>query len=93
MRRPTLCGPNRWKAAAASTGIALAAVDTAHGRWSAQTNALKSALATLDKAVKGLSGGTSSISDVVTALGGVKTATTSLLAAADTRCPAPSPSS
>jgi uncharacterized protein YukE len=47
----------------------------AHGAFSIQINALKSALTTLQTAVKGVSGGGSSVADVRTAFDGVTTAT------------------
>jgi uncharacterized protein YukE len=53
----------------------------AHGAFSSQTNALKSALTTLQTAVKGVSSGSSSIAEVRTALGGVTKAAMNLAAA------------
>ena len=60
--------------------------------WSAQISLLQSSLSTLHTAVTGLGNGSSSVANVVTALGGVTAATQSLLAAAATRCPSASPS-
>jgi hypothetical protein len=61
---------------------------SARGQWQAQTGALKSALATLQAAVKALaaSPGTSAVG-VVTALGDVSTAAKQLFTAVNTRCP------
>jgi len=69
-------------------------VKDAQGQWQAQSSALSSALATLGTAVSSLaaSPGTSTVSGVVTALGGVNTATQNLLAAVNTSCPSASPS-
>lgn len=53
----------------------------AHGAFSSQINALKSALTTLQTAVKGVSGGSSAIAEVRTALGGVTKAAMDLAAA------------
>jgi hypothetical protein len=50
----------------------------AHGTFSVQINALKSALTTLQTAVKGVSSGSSSVAEVRTALGGVTKAVTNL---------------
>jgi hypothetical protein len=50
----------------------------AHGTFSIQINALKSALTTLQTAVKGVSSGSSSVAEVRTALGGVTKAATNL---------------
>jgi hypothetical protein len=61
--------------------------------WSAQISLLQSALSMLHTAVTGLGDGTSSVTSVVTAVGGVAAAAQSLLAAAATRCPSASPSS
>jgi hypothetical protein len=49
-----------------------------HGAFSVQINALQSALAKLQTAVKGVSSGTSSIAEVRTAVDGVTTATANL---------------
>ncbi|HEY7013479.1 MAG TPA: hypothetical protein VH480_12020 [Streptosporangiaceae bacterium] len=65
----------------------------AKGKFSAQISGLKTSLSTLQTAVKGLSNGSGSITDVVTALGGVKNSAQDLLTAAGKRCPSPSPSS
>jgi hypothetical protein len=68
-------------------------VNDAHGQWQAQTNALKSALAKLQTAVKTLAANfsISAVSDVLTAIGDVSTAGQNLLAAVNTRCPSASP--
>ena len=68
-------------------------VNAARGQWQAQTNALKSALAKLQTAVKTLAANfsTSAVSGVVTAIGDVNTAGQNLLAAVSTRCPSASP--
>ncbi len=70
-----------------------ALVNDARGQWQAQTDALKSALAKLQTAIKTLTANfsTSAVSGVVTALGDVSTAGQNLLAAAGTRCPSASP--
>jgi len=69
-------------------------VDEAHGRWQAQTAELKSALTKLQTDVKNLtaSPSVSALASVATAIGGVGTATQSLLAAVSTDCPSASPS-
>jgi hypothetical protein len=66
----------------------------AHGQWQAQTSALKSALTKLQTAAADLAThpSASTVSGVVTALGGVTTATSNLLAALSTACPSTSPS-
>jgi len=68
-------------------------VDEAHGRWQAQTAALKSALTKLQTEVKNLtaSPSVSALASVATAIGGVGTATQNLLAAVSTDCPSASP--
>ncbi len=68
-------------------------VNDARGQWQAQTNALQSALAKLQTAVKTLAANfsTSAVSGVVTAIGDVSTAGQNLLAAVSTRCPSASP--
>jgi hypothetical protein len=72
----------------------LSALKTQAGtQWSAQISLLQSALGMLKTAVTGLGNGTSSVTSVVTAVGGVTAAAQSLLAAAATRCPSASPSS
>jgi hypothetical protein len=65
----------------------------AHGQWQAQTAALKTALSKLQTAVASLaaSPGASTVAGVVTALGSVTTAASSLLAALRTDCPSVSP--
>jgi hypothetical protein len=70
-------------------------VNDARGQWQAQTNALKSALAKLQTAVKTLAANfsTSALSGVVTAIGDVSTSGQNLLAAVSTRCPSASPTS
>jgi hypothetical protein len=70
-----------------------ALVTDARGQWQAQTDALTSALAKLQTAVKTLAANfsTSAVSGVVTAIGDVSTAGQNLLAAASTRCPSASP--
>jgi hypothetical protein len=70
-------------------------VNDARGQWQAQANALKSALANLQTAVKTLAEhfSTSAVSAVVTAIGDVNTAGQNLLAAVSTRCPSASPAS
>jgi prophage DNA circulation protein len=65
----------------------------AGGEFSAQISGLKTSLTALQTAVTGLSNGSSSISNVVTTLGGVKNSAQDLLTAAGKRCPSPSPSS
>ncbi len=69
-------------------------VTEARGQWHAQTAALKSALTNLQTAAKSLtaSPSVSAAGDVVSALGGVSTATQNLLAAVSTDCPSASPS-
>jgi hypothetical protein len=69
-------------------------VTEARGQWQAQTAALKSALTNVQTAAKSLtaSPSVSAAGDVVSALGGVSTATQDLLAAVSTRCPSASPS-
>jgi hypothetical protein len=66
----------------------------AHSQWQAQTSSLKAALDTLGTAVSSLtaSPGTSTVTGVVTALGGVNTAAQNLLAAVNTSCPSASAS-
>jgi hypothetical protein len=65
----------------------------AHGQWQSQTSALKSALATLQAAVKDLAAtpGTKALTDVHAALAQVGTATRDLLAAVNPSCPSSSP--
>ena len=72
-----------------------ALVNDAVGQWQAQINALKSALANLQTAVKTLAANfsASAVSGVVTAIGGVSTAGQNLLAVVSTRCPSASPTS
>jgi hypothetical protein len=53
----------------------------AHGAFSVQINALKSALTTLQTAVKGVSSGSGSVAEVRTAVDGVATATTNIVSA------------
>lgn len=53
-------------------------VGAEHGAFSAQTDALKSALTTLQTAVKGVRSGSSSVADVRTAVDGVTTAMANL---------------
>lgn len=69
-------------------------VTEARGQWQAQTAALKSALTNVQTAAKSLtaSPSVSAVEGVVSALGGVSTATQSLLAAVSTDCPSASPS-
>ena len=71
-----------------------ALVTHAHGQWQAQTSALQSTLTTLKTAVGNLAAnpGRSTVSGVVTALGGVSTAAQNLLAVVNTSCPSASPS-
>ena len=71
-----------------------ALVNHAHGQWQAQTSALQSTLTTLKTAVSNLAANpsASTVSGVVTALGGVKIAARNLLAAVNTSCPSASPS-
>ena len=64
----------------------------AGGQWNAQISGLKTSLSALQKAVTGLSNGTSSVTNVVTTLGGVKNSAQDLFTAAGQRCPSPSPS-
>jgi hypothetical protein len=66
----------------------------AHGQWQPQISALKAALDKLQTAAADLASnpGASTVSAVVTALGGVTTAGSSLLAAMDTDCPSASAS-
>ena len=66
----------------------------ARGQWHAQTSALKDSLDKLKTATSSLAAnpGVSTVSDVVTALGGVSTAASNLLAAMSTDCPSASPS-
>lgn len=64
----------------------------AGGQWNAQISGLKTALSALQKAVTGLGNGTGSVTNVVTALVGVKNSAQDLLTAAGQRCPSPSPS-
>jgi hypothetical protein len=68
--------------------------DHAHGRWQTQTSALKSALATLQAAVKDLAAtpSTKALTDVHSALAEVSAATRDLLAAVGPSCPSSSPS-
>jgi hypothetical protein len=70
-------------------------VNDAVGQWQAQINALKSALANLQTAVKTLAANfsASAVSGVMTAIGGVSTAGQNLLAVVSTRCPSASPTS
>ena len=72
-----------------------ALVNHARGQWQAQTSALQSTLTTLKTAVSNLAAnpGASTVSGVVTALGGVNTAARNLLAVVNTSCPSASPSS
>ena len=65
----------------------------AKGQWQAQTSALKSATAKLDKAAKNMTAnpGISALAGVTTALGDVNTAAQNLLAAVNTHCLAASP--
>lgn len=65
-----------------------------HGQWQAQTSALQSSLTTLKTAVSNLASNpsASTVSGVVTALGGVNTAARNLLAVVNTSCPSASPS-
>ena len=65
----------------------------AHDQWQAPTPALKTALAKVQTAVAdlGTNPSPSTVAGVVTALGGVTTATSSLLAALSTACPSASP--
>jgi hypothetical protein len=71
-----------------------ALVNHAHGQWQAQTSALQSTLTPLKTAVGNLASNpsASTVSGVVTALGGVKTAAQNLLAVVSTSCPSASPS-
>ena len=71
-----------------------ALVNQARGQWQAQTSALQSTLTTLKTAVSNLASnpGASTVSGVVTALGGVNTAAQNLLAVVNTSCPSTSPS-
>jgi hypothetical protein len=66
----------------------------AHGQWHSQTAELKAALGKLHTATSDLAAnpGVSTVSGVVTALGGVTTAASNLLAATSTDCPSASPS-
>lgn len=66
----------------------------AHGQWQAQVSALKSALTRLQTATKNLAAQPSAaaVPGVVTALGGVTSAASNLLAALSTDCPSASPS-
>jgi hypothetical protein len=66
----------------------------ARGQWHAQTTDLKAALGKLQTATSDLAAnpGVSTVSGVVTALGGVTTAASNLLAAMSTDCPSASPS-
>ena len=66
----------------------------ARGQWQAQTSALQSSLTTLKTAVSNLASnpGASTVSGVVTALGGVNTAAQNLLAVVNTSCSSASPS-
>jgi hypothetical protein len=85
---------NELKADLADAKTKLASlVADAHGQWQAQTAALKTALTTLKTAVASLaaSPGASTVAGVVTALGSVSTAASSLLAALSTDCPSASP--
>lgn len=63
-------------------------VRNAGTRWSTQIGALTSALSTLQTAVTGLANG-GSLSSVVSALRGVRSAAQNLLAAAGAQCPSP----
>ena len=69
-------------------------VDEAHGRWQAQTAALKSALTNVQTAAKSLTASPSvgAAGGVLSSLGGVSTATQNLLAAVSMDCPSASPS-
>ena len=71
-----------------------ALVNHARGQWQAQTSALQSTLTTLKTAVSNLASNpsASTVSGVVTALGGVNTAARNLLAVVNTSCPSASPS-
>ena len=71
-----------------------ALVNHARGQWQAQTSALQSTLTTLKTAVSNLASnpGASTVSGVVTALGGVNTAAQNLLAVVNPSCPSASPS-
>ena len=71
-----------------------ALVNHARGQWQAQTSALQSTLTTLKTAVSNLASNpsASTVSAVVTALGGVNTAARNLLAVVYTSCPSASPS-
>ena len=71
-----------------------ALVNHARGQWQAQTSALQSTLTTLKTAVSNLASNpsASTVSGVVTALGGVNTAAQNLLAVVNTSCPSASPS-
>jgi predicted RNA-binding Zn ribbon-like protein len=66
----------------------------ARGQWHAQTTDLNAALGKLKTATSDLAAnpGVSTVSGVVTALGGVTTAASKLLAAMSTDCPSASPS-
>jgi hypothetical protein len=70
-------------------------VNDGHGQFQAQTSALSSALSKLKTSVSDLAmhPGASTVSGVVTALGGVSTAGQNLLAAMNTDCPSTSPAS
>ena len=72
-----------------------ALVNHARGQWQAQTSALQSTLTTLGTAVSNLASNpsASTVSGVVTALGGVNTAARNLLTVVNTSCPSASPSS
>ncbi|HCU97638.1 MAG TPA: hypothetical protein DHU96_34975 [Actinobacteria bacterium] len=65
----------------------------AHGQWQAQTTALTTALGKVQAAVAdlGTNPSPSTVAAVVTALGSVTTAASSLLAALSTACPSASP--
>jgi hypothetical protein len=69
-------------------------VTEARGQWQAQTAALKSALTNVQTAAKSLTANpsVSAAGGVLSALGGVSTATQNLLAAVSTGCPSASPS-
>jgi hypothetical protein len=94
--RPSASAVTELRAAVQNVQTKLAALSTAAGAvWSEQVGNLRSALTKLQSAVSTLATqrNASSVSGVVTAVGGVSAAARQLLDAANPSCPSPSASS